>query len=326
MAPPGLLLLLILFFFSVEVKLFSLFFLLPSPHSPTEENWRRKGGVWFSASSAKGRGGVGEGLCSKWQLQQWIMCRLSERGGREKKKFASQSWSEERKLRRAVQIITCCKPINDIYEALPLRNSILLNTNKKIFSDSTSSGTISAPIQYRPLLTPPHPRLFYSCTLEKCWSYLSYFFPNQQRWNAEWKLSRNTYSLHTCFCTFGADSYAQSVLINKISASELSRNFIKSALLVGSLFFSKGGSGQSCSKHLQKKKKPNRLWYVAFRLAASESKTGGREFVTGATGIQRFECSRQLSKKKKKKSGCTIPQLQDVHHKNWKTTVLPWRA
>ncbi len=43
------------------------------------------------------------------------------------------------------------------------------------------------------------------------------------------------YTLHTRFCTFGTDLYAQSVLSNKISASELSRKFIKSALLVGSL-------------------------------------------------------------------------------------------
>ncbi len=35
------------------------------------------------------------------------------------------------------------------------------------------------------------------------------------------------------FCTFGTDLYAQSVLVNKISASEISRKFIKSALLVG---------------------------------------------------------------------------------------------
>ncbi len=35
------------------------------------------------------------------------------------------------------------------------------------------------------------------------------------------------------FCTFGADLYAQSVLFSKISASELSRKFIKTALLVG---------------------------------------------------------------------------------------------
>ena len=41
------------------------------------------------------------------------------------------------------------------------------------------------------------------------------------------------YTLHTLFCMFGADLCAQSVLLNKISASELSRKFIKSALLVG---------------------------------------------------------------------------------------------
>ncbi len=37
----------------------------------------------------------------------------------------------------------------------------------------------------------------------------------------------------TFFCTLGTDLYAQSVIINKISESELSRKFIKSALLVG---------------------------------------------------------------------------------------------
>ncbi len=35
------------------------------------------------------------------------------------------------------------------------------------------------------------------------------------------------------FCTFDADLYAQTVPSNKISASELRRKFIKSALLVG---------------------------------------------------------------------------------------------
>ena len=39
--------------------------------------------------------------------------------------------------------------------------------------------------------------------------------------------------MHTLFCTFGTDLYAQSALVNKISASELSRKFIRSALLVG---------------------------------------------------------------------------------------------
>ncbi len=41
------------------------------------------------------------------------------------------------------------------------------------------------------------------------------------------------YTLHARFCTLGADLHAQSVLIDKLSASELSRKFIKSALWVG---------------------------------------------------------------------------------------------
>ncbi len=57
--------------------------------------------------------------------------------------------------------------------------------------------------------------------------------PNHQRWYAKCKLSCNIYTLLIRFCTFGADLYAQSVLINKNSASELTRKFIKSAGLVG---------------------------------------------------------------------------------------------
>ena len=45
------------------------------------------------------------------------------------------------------------------------------------------------------------------------------------------------------FCTFGADLHAHSVLNNKISASKLSRTFIKTALLVGY-------RARSCSKLL----------------------------------------------------------------------------
>ena len=41
-----------------------------------------------------------------------------------------------------------------------------------------------------------------------------------------------THRVHV-FCTFGSDLHAQSVLIDEISASELSRKFIKSELLVG---------------------------------------------------------------------------------------------
>ncbi len=59
--------------------------------------------------------------------------------------------------------------------------------------------------------------------------------PNHQWWYAKWELSRNLYALHTRFlhiwrrfvCSVGA-------FTTKISASELSRKFIESALLVGS--------------------------------------------------------------------------------------------
>ncbi len=39
------------------------------------------------------------------------------------------------------------------------------------------------------------------------------------------------------FCTFGANLYAQWVLINKSSATKVSRKFIKVGLLVGSSSF-----------------------------------------------------------------------------------------
>ena len=55
------------------------------------------------------------------------------------------------------------------------------------------------------------------------------WLPNQQRWYAKWKLSWNMYTLHTCL------AHAQSVLIKKNSASELSWKFIESALLVGKI-------------------------------------------------------------------------------------------
>ncbi len=42
-----------------------------------------------------------------------------------------------------------------------------------------------------------------------------------------------THCVFARLCTFGVDLYAQSVLINKFSASKLSWKFIKSALLVG---------------------------------------------------------------------------------------------
>ena len=60
--------------------------------------------------------------------------------------------------------------------------------------------------------------------------------PNHQRWYAKWKLRWNAYASHTRFCTFGADLHAQSVPINEISASDLSRKFIATALLAGHIY------------------------------------------------------------------------------------------
>ena len=75
---------------------------------------------------------------------------------------------------------------------------------------------------------------FYAQSGKKVWSPLSLSLPlPNQRWYAKGKLGWNTYALPSRFCTFGADLHAQSALSNKISASELSRTFMKSALLVG---------------------------------------------------------------------------------------------
>ena len=62
-----------------------------------------------------------------------------------------------------------------------------------------------------------------------------FLHPSHQRWYAKWKLSWNTCTLHAHFCTFGISLNSQSVLIDKISASELSQMLIKSALLVGTM-------------------------------------------------------------------------------------------
>ncbi len=61
------------------------------------------------------------------------------------------------------------------------------------------------------------------------------FYPTSNGWHAEWELSLNTHELHTHYCTF-CRRLACSVLDywTKISASELRRKFIKSALLAGS--------------------------------------------------------------------------------------------
>ena len=58
--------------------------------------------------------------------------------------------------------------------------------------------------------------------------------PNHQQRYAKCKLGREyVHVAHTFFARLGTDLCAQSVLNNKISASELSGKFIKSTLLVG---------------------------------------------------------------------------------------------
>ncbi len=66
--------------------------------------------------------------------------------------------------------------------------------------------------------------------------------PSQPPPTVACKMEAQLDTLHTCFCTFGIDLRDQSAINDKISASELSRKFIKrvlfkSALLVGFFFF-----------------------------------------------------------------------------------------
>ncbi len=57
----------------------------------------------------------------------------------------------------------------------------------------------------------------------------------------------------------GAGLYAQSVLINKISAMELSQKFIKSALLVGSFFLATTSLCKAQIPPCQQKHSPQRM-------------------------------------------------------------------
>ena len=59
--------------------------------------------------------------------------------------------------------------------------------------------------------------------------------PNRQQLHVKWQLCRNTYTLHTRFCTFDADLYARCrCLVTKfLHRSPVGSLHIKSALLVG---------------------------------------------------------------------------------------------
>ncbi len=76
------------------------------------------------------------------------------------------------------------------------------------------------------------------CTLVALFGKTTFFFlfPTTNGGMQNWSSVGILYTLHTRFSTFGNDLCDQSVLINKITASELSRKSVKSALLVGFLF------------------------------------------------------------------------------------------
>ncbi len=78
-------------------------------------------------------------------------------------------------------------------------------------------------------------------------------------------------------CTFGADLYPQSVLVNNISASELSQKLIKSALLVG-----------HSQRHTADK---NRYFFLTmlcevFSVRSHTTKNSQHRWTTGATATE----------------------------------------
>ncbi len=110
-------------------------------------------------------------------------------------------------------------------------------------------GVIKRPLQCTHTHTHDKRRQHFSCSFAKLHQASSQ--PHQRWYMQKWKLSRNTCTLHTRFCTLGADLHAQSALSNKIFASELTRKFIKSALLVGLvLFLLPGHEGTAVNRSL----------------------------------------------------------------------------
>ncbi len=61
-------------------------------------------------------------------------------------------------------------------------------------------------------------------------------FAYRRWWHANWKLRICKRCIHVRKHVWAPDLYAQLVIINKISASELSRKLNKSALLVGHVY------------------------------------------------------------------------------------------
>ncbi len=78
----------------------------------------------------------------------------------------------------------------------------------------------------------PHLRFLYFFVLSTCLKVRLFFFYPTTKVGMQNGSSVGACCTHV-FAIFGADSYAQLHLLTKISASELSRKLIKSALLVG---------------------------------------------------------------------------------------------
>ncbi len=85
--------------------------------------------------------------------------------------------------------------------------------------------------------------------------------PNHQRWYAKMEAqSEHVHIAYRFFCTSGGDLHAQSVLVNKISASEFCRNSIMSALYwLGSWIRWWGGD-----RERERKKPQIKLGYLTF--------------------------------------------------------------
>ena len=96
----------------------------------------------------------------------------------------------------------------------------------------------------------PQDVVLQSADLRKKCGKFQHILPSHQGWCSKWKLSRNMYSLHTRFLHVRHRlANAHLALINKISASELSRKFIKGPLLVGRAHFFAALSATQATLH-----------------------------------------------------------------------------
>ncbi len=151
--------------------------------------------------------------------------------------FASNSTCVELWIHCKCYLVEICIYFQDILKNLvcfQIRATLLYS---KIFLWHNFRGIWFQDL-WNMLLSALHRKINWYLFFEKLFfpwcSAISNWQPNQQRWYAKWKRSVGicTHCMHV-FARLAPDLCAQSVLISKISASELRRKFIKSALLVG---------------------------------------------------------------------------------------------